>query len=68
MGELDLLGFDELLTDEERDIQAVVARMVDDKVRPYVGQWYEDGEFPARELAREFGKLGLLGKIGRAHV
>lgn len=61
MGELDLLGFDELLTDEERDIQAVVARMVDDKVRPYVGQWYEDGEFPARELAREFGKLGLLG-------
>ena len=24
-------------------------------------QWYEDGRVPARELAREFGKLGLLG-------
>jgi glutaryl-CoA dehydrogenase len=61
MGELDLLGMDALLSDEERDIRAVVARMTEDKVRPYVAQWYEDGELPARELAREFGKLGLLG-------
>jgi len=61
MGELDLLDIDRLLTDEERDIRAVVARMAEDKVRPQVAQWYEDGALPARELAREFGKLGLLG-------
>jgi glutaryl-CoA dehydrogenase len=61
MSVLDLLGLDELLSDEERDIRAVVARMAEDKVRPYVAQWFEEGELPARELAREFGKLGLLG-------
>lgn len=59
--DLDLLDVDWLLTDEERDIRAVVARLVGDQVRPHVAQWYEDGRLPARELAREFGKLGLLG-------
>jgi glutaryl-CoA dehydrogenase len=61
MAELDLLDLDRLLSDEERDIRAVVARVADDRVRPQVAQWYEDGALPARELAREFGKLGLLG-------
>ncbi|MPZ26661.1 MAG: acyl-CoA dehydrogenase [Micromonosporaceae bacterium] len=61
MGGLDLLDIDRLLTDEERDVRAVVAKLVGDEVRPQVAQWYEDGRFPARELAREFGKLGLLG-------
>jgi glutaryl-CoA dehydrogenase len=58
---LDLLDLDELLTDEEREVRALVRRVVDDKVRPYVADWYERGEVPARELALEFGKLGLLG-------
>jgi len=58
---LDLLDLDELLTDEERDVRALVRRVVDDRVRPYVVDWYERGEVPARELALEFGKLGLLG-------
>jgi glutaryl-CoA dehydrogenase len=58
---LDLLDLDELLTDEERDVRALVRRVVDDWVRPYVADWYERGEVPARELALEFGKLGLLG-------
>src|SRR5207302_9317294 len=29
--------------------------------RPNVATWYEGGGGPVRELAREFGKLGLLG-------
>jgi len=58
---LDLLDLDTLLNDEERDIRAVVRRVADDKVRPYVAGWYEDGKVPVRELALEFGKLGLLG-------
>jgi len=58
---LDLLGLDALHSDEERDIRAVVRKVVDDRVRPHVAQWYEDGTLPARDLAREFGKLGLLG-------
>ena len=58
---LDLLDLDTLLSDEERDVRAVVRRLADDKVRPYVAEWYERGEVPVRELAPEFGKLGLLG-------
>ncbi|WP_416901476.1 acyl-CoA dehydrogenase family protein [Micromonospora echinospora] len=58
---LDLLDLDSSLGEEERQIRAVVRRLVDDRVRPYVADWYERGEVPARELAREFGKLGLLG-------
>jgi glutaryl-CoA dehydrogenase len=30
-------------------------------VRPYVAEWFERGVVPARELAKEFGSLGLLG-------
>ncbi|BCL15352.1 glutaryl-CoA dehydrogenase [Micromonospora sagamiensis] len=58
---IDLLDLDSLLGEEERQIRAVVRRLVDDRVRPYVADWYERGEVPARELAREFGRLGLLG-------
>jgi len=35
--------------------------VVDEHVRPHVAQWFEDGTLPARELAREFGRLGVLG-------
>ena len=58
---LDLLDLDELLSDEERDIRALTRRVADDRVRPDVADWYERGEVPVRELALEFGKLGLLG-------
>ncbi len=61
MSPLDLLDIDSSLSDEERQIRAVVRRLVDDTVRPHVAGWYEDGQVPARELARKFGKLGLLG-------
>ncbi|WP_341718690.1 acyl-CoA dehydrogenase family protein [Micromonospora sp. FIMYZ51] len=58
---VDLLDLDSALTEEERGIRAVVRRLVDDRVRPHVADWYEAGQVPARELAREFGRLGLLG-------
>lgn len=58
---LDLLDLESLLTDEERQIRDVVRRLVDTQVRPHVAGWYEAGRLPARDLAAEFGKLGLLG-------
>ncbi|MFF5176565.1 acyl-CoA dehydrogenase family protein [Micromonospora sp. NPDC000316] len=58
---LDLLDLDPSLSEEERQIRDVVRQVVDDQVRPYVADWYDKGRVPARELAREFGKLGLLG-------
>ena len=58
---LDLLDLDSLLTDEECDARDLARRVATDKVRPHVAQWYEDGTVPARDLALEFGKVGLLG-------
>ncbi|MEV7984549.1 acyl-CoA dehydrogenase family protein [Micromonospora sp. NPDC085948] len=58
---LDLLDLDQSLSEEERQIRDVVRQLVDDRVRPHIADWYEDGQVPARDLAREFGKLGLLG-------
>ena len=58
---LDLVDVDSLLTDEERAIRATVRQVCDDLVEPHVVGWYEAGALPARELAREFGKVGLLG-------
>jgi len=58
---LDLLDLDSLLNDEELAIRDVVRRVVDAQVRPYVGHWFEDARAPVRELAKQFGALGLLG-------
>jgi glutaryl-CoA dehydrogenase len=56
-----LFAIDSLLTDDERDIASTVRKLVDDRLRPEVAAWYESGSIPARELAQEFGRLGLLG-------
>ncbi|HET8616906.1 MAG TPA: acyl-CoA dehydrogenase family protein [Actinomycetales bacterium] len=58
---LDLLRLEDLLTEDERDIQRAVRAMLDEHVTPHVAEWFEQGTLPARELAREFGKLGVLG-------
>ncbi|MEV6208009.1 acyl-CoA dehydrogenase family protein [Kitasatospora sp. NPDC051914] len=57
---LDLLDIPSLLTDEEREIQATVARFLADHVRPNLAEWFENAHFP-REIAPELGKLGVLG-------
>jgi glutaryl-CoA dehydrogenase len=58
---MDLIGIDALLTDEERQIRGLARQWVVDRILPEVDDWYERGEFPARELATELGKLGFLG-------
>lgn len=57
----ELLQLESLLSDEERQIQDVVRKLMDTSVRGEVRHWYEEGRAPVRELANEFGKLGLLG-------
>jgi glutaryl-CoA dehydrogenase len=57
---MDLLQFDGLLDDEEQLIQDTVRTFVQDKVKPYIADWYEQGVSP-RELATDLGRLGLLG-------
>ncbi len=58
---VDLLDVDSLLTEEERAIRATARRFADERLRPNLPEWFEAGELPARELAQELGKLGLLG-------
>lgn len=58
---LELLDADGSLTDEERAIRAAVRTLVDDRIRPEIADWFESAQIPARELAKEFGSLGLLG-------
>ncbi|OBC05078.1 acyl-CoA dehydrogenase [Mycobacterium sp. 852013-50091_SCH5140682] len=58
---LEMFGIDNLLDDDERDIAATVRRFVDTRLRPNLAEWFEKGELPGRELAKEFGDLGLLG-------
>jgi glutaryl-CoA dehydrogenase len=58
---LDLLDLDDDLDDEDRLLRDTVRKFADDRLRPHIQQWFEDGTLPARELAREFGQLGVLG-------
>ena len=60
VGPLELLGIDHLLTEEERDIQAIVREFVDRRVRPTIADAYERGEADL-SLMPEAGALGLLG-------
>jgi glutaryl-CoA dehydrogenase len=57
---LELFDTDRLLDSDERDIAATVRRFVDTRLRPNVADWFESSTLP-KELAREFGGLGLMG-------
>jgi glutaryl-CoA dehydrogenase len=59
---MDLAGIDDLLSDEEKAIRSTVRRFLDQRVEPFVADWFERGEVDdIRGLARELGGLGLLG-------
>ena len=58
---LDLLDLDRLLSDEERAVRDTAREWVRGRVLPEVEDWFERGEFPARELAKELGAMGFLG-------
>ena len=58
---LDLLDLDADLPDEDRLLRDTVRKFADDRLRPHIRDWYEDGTLPARDLAREFGALNVLG-------
>jgi len=57
----DLYSIDSLLTDEQIEIRATVRRFADEHLRPHLARWFEDGDLPVRELARDLGSLGVLG-------
>ena len=57
----ELYAIESLLSEEERAIQGVVREFIAQRVRPNIAEWFETGEIPARDLARELGALGVMG-------
>ncbi len=57
----DILDLRSQLSDEERLIQDTVRRYVAAEIVPVVGDWFELGEFPADDVAKKVGAMGLLG-------
>lgn len=57
---LDLIGFDSLLSDDERATRDRIRSFVTEHVRPGIAEWYDRGEFP-RELIAPMAQAGLLG-------
>jgi glutaryl-CoA dehydrogenase len=56
----DFLEIDHLISPEELLVRDTVRLFVREKITPYAGEWFEDGEFP-RELINQMGDLGLFG-------
>ncbi|WP_206491914.1 acyl-CoA dehydrogenase family protein [Rhodococcus sp. KRD162] len=57
----ELFAIDSLLDDEERQIRDTVRKFGNERIRPHIADWFDEGTVPAREMAKELGSLGLLG-------
>jgi glutaryl-CoA dehydrogenase len=59
---LDPLGLDASLSSDEIAVRDTVRQFCAEHVIPHVADWFEAGDLPvARDLAKQFGELGLLG-------
>jgi glutaryl-CoA dehydrogenase len=58
---LDPLDVDALLSDEERAVRDTVRDWVKSRILPEIAEWFERGEIPSRELAKELADMQLLG-------
>lgn len=57
----DLYSIDSLFNEEQLAIRDVARDFVNDRIKPHIAQWFEEGTIPGRELAKEMGQLGMLG-------
>lgn len=48
-------------THEHREVQKSLKRLIDLEINPHVDEWEEAGIFPAHEVFKKLGSLGLLG-------
>lgn len=56
----DVLAIDSLLSADELAVREKVHDFTDQRIRPGIAAWYDEGIFPL-ELAPELGELGVLG-------
>src|SRR5512142_2243436 len=57
---VDYIGFDELLTDDERLVRDTARRFIEENLIPIIEQCNREGRFP-RELVKPMGELGFFG-------
>jgi citronellyl-CoA dehydrogenase len=48
-------------TDEHRALRKTIREFIDKEINPHVDEWEKAGLFPAKELFKKMGALGLLG-------
>ncbi len=58
----ELVGIDDDLSEQEKDVRTVVRRFVSEYATPRIADWYESGIIDQpRELALGLGEIGVLG-------
>ena len=50
-----------ILTEEHHAIAQTTAKLIQNEINPYADQWEQEGIFPAKQVFKKFGELGLLG-------
>ena len=50
-----------LETPEHKELRETVRRFVENEINPHAAEWDDAGAFPAHELFKKLGDLGLLG-------
>jgi citronellyl-CoA dehydrogenase len=48
-------------TDEHRALRKTIREFIEKEINPHVDEWEKAGLFPAHELFKKMGRLGLLG-------
>ena len=49
------------ITHEHKEIYRTVKKFVEEELNPHVPEWEAAGIWPAREVLKKMGSLGLLG-------
>ena len=50
-----------LITHEHEEIQRTLKRFIDEEINPHIDDWEAAEEFPAHQVFKRLGELGLLG-------
>ncbi len=48
-------------TEEHEAMRSSIAQFIDKEINPYCDKWEQDGIFPAHDLFKKMGELGVLG-------
>ena len=48
-------------TQEHEEIRRTMKKFIDAEINPYVDEWEEKEQFPAHEVFKKLGNLGMLG-------